>query len=190
MATTALLGLLTRHTSFDINPLKEMGGTEVFGKIMLLSSYPFATVGAGIPVLIIVGSYFQKFYGLLIAILFVSLFVFLLAFGFFYPSWHIHKKLKEIKEKEQNEILSKISLSTIKQGLNFNDDVYANLLLGISNKISSINDAVYAILLLGISNKISSMHEWPFKVDTLIKAVSTILIPFISLVVNIILFIK
>ncbi len=171
MATIALLGLLTRYTSFDINPLKEMGGTEVFGKIMLLSLYPFATVGAGIPVLIIVGSYFQKFYGLLIAIFFVSLFVFLLAFGFFFPLWPIHKKLKEEKEKQKNEILNKISLPTIKEGMNLKEAMNTNLRLGIFNKISS-------------------MHEWPFKFDTLIKAVSTILIPFISLVVNIILFIK
>jgi len=86
--------------------------------------------------------------------------------------WPIHKKLKERKEKERDEILSRISLPKIKEGM-------------------SLKDAVQAQLLLDTYNKISSIHGWPFKTDTLIKACSAILVPFISLVINIvILFLK
>lgn len=167
MATTALIGLMTRHMPLEINPLKEMGGTEVFGKMMLSSLYSLAAIGAGIPIAVI-WSISQEFYVLLVCTLFVSLFVFLIAFGFFYPLWPIHKKLKERKEKEQNEILSRISLSTIKE------------------EEGDFKDTVHTHLLLDTSNKISSMLEWPFKTDTLIKACSAILVPFISLGINIV----
>ncbi|MDI6810559.1 MAG: hypothetical protein QMD80_02590 [archaeon] len=151
--------------------MKEMGGTEIFGKMMLSSLYPFATFGAGIPIAVI-WSVSQEFYVLQVCTLFVLGFMFLLAFGFFYPLWPIHKELKKRKEEELGEILSKISLPKIKEGM-------------------SLKDAVQAQLLLDTYNKISSIHEWPFKTDTLIKAFSAILVPFISLVINIvILFLK
>jgi len=62
----------------EINPLKEMGGTEVFGKMMLSSLYSLAAIGAGIPIAVI-WSISLEFYVLLVCTLFVSLFVFLIA---------------------------------------------------------------------------------------------------------------
>ena len=167
-ATTALIYLMTKHIPLKINPLKEMGGTEIFGKMVLSSLYPIAAIGAAIPGMVIWSISTQVSYVLLVCILLVSIFMFIIAFGFFYSLWPSHKKLKERKEKERNEILSKISLSTIKEeGMDF-------------------KDAVHTHLLLDTSNKISSMLEWPFKTDTLIKAFSAILVPFISLLINII----
>ena len=167
-ATTALIYLMTKHIPLRINPLKEMGGTEIFGKMVLSSLYPIAAIGAAIPGMVIWSTSTPVSYVLLVCILLVSIFMFIAAFGFFYSLWPSHNKLKERKEKEQNEILSKISLSAIiEEGMDF-------------------KDAVHTHLLLDTYNKISSMLEWPFKTDTLIKAFSAILVPFISLLINII----
>jgi len=167
IATTGSIGLITEHTKLEIDPLKETGGTEIFGKMMLSSLYPFAAFGAGIPIAVI-WSISQELYVLLICTLCVSLFVLSAAFGFFYPLGHVHSRLKERKEEEQKEILGKISLSRIKKGE------------------MDIKEIVYVDLLLDTSNKVSSMHEWPFKTDTLVKAFSAILAPFASLVIGIV----
>lgn len=167
-ATTAFIGLMTRYMPLKIDPLKEMGGIEIFGRMMLSSVYPMAAIGVGIPIMLI-WSVGQEFYVLLICILLVLFFVFLIAFGFFYPLLPLHKNLKAEKEKEQDEILNKISLSRIVNGeeIDFKDDTHSHLLLFIFDKISS-------------------MREWPFKSDTLAKACSSILVPFISLLINIV----
>ena len=167
-ATTAFIGLMTRYMPLKIDTLKEMGGIEIFGRMMLSSVYPMAAIGVGIPIMLI-WSVCQEFYVLLICILLVLFFVFLIAFGFFYPLLPLHKNLKAEKEKEQDEILNKISLSRIVNGeeIDFKDDTHSHLLLFIFDKISS-------------------MREWPFKSDTLAKACSSILVPFISLLINIV----
>jgi hypothetical protein len=167
-ATTAFIGLMTRYMPLKINPLKEMGGIEIFGRMMLSSVYPMVAIGVGIPTMII-WSFGQEYYVLLLGILLVLLFMFLIAFGFFYPLLPLHKNLKAEKEKEQDIILSKIPLSRIinEEVINFNDDTHSHLLLFIYDKILS-------------------MREWPFKSDTLAKAFSSILVPFISLLINVV----
>lgn len=165
ISTVALIGLMAKHMPLAINPLKDMGGTEVFGEILRSSLYPFAILGAGIPVAV-VWSCSQDSYVLLICTFFVLLFTFLLAFGFFYPLWHIHKELTKTKKREQDDILSQISLPTM--------------------KVIDSESTAHAHLLLDTHTKISSMHEWPFKIDTLIKVCSAILLPIISLLITIV----
>jgi hypothetical protein len=172
-ATTAFIGLMTRYMPLKIDPLKEMGGIEIFGRMMLSSVYPMAAIGVGIPIMII-WSVGQEFYVLLICILLVFIFMFLIAFGFFYPLLPLHTNLKAAKEKERDKILSRLSLSRMidEEEIDFKDDTHSHLLLFIYDKILS-------------------MREWPFKSDTLAKACSSILVPFISLLINIaILFLK
>lgn len=167
MATVSLVGLMTRHIPLKIDPMKDMGGTEILGKMLLSSLYPFAILGGGIPIAIFWSS--QKVSLFVVCVFFILCFMFLIAFGFFYPLWPIHRELKKKKEKEQNEILSKLSLSKIKDGMDLKDTIYTQLLLDTYSKISM-------------------MREWPFRVDTLIKACSAILFPFISLLINGIIF--
>ena len=145
-----------------------MGGTEVFGKIVLSSVYMGAVVGAALPFSVIWGKT-QDFYVLLISVVLVLIFIFLIISGFFYPLWPIHKKLRRTKEEETDRILNSIPLHAIKKEID-------------------IRDAIRTHLLLDISNKVSSMVEWPFEVDTLLKLSSSLLIPIVSLIINIIIF--
>lgn len=167
-ATTAFIGLMTRYMPLKIDPLKEMGGIEIFGRMMLSSVYPMAVIGVGIPTMII-WSAGQEFYVLLVCILLVLFFVFLIAFGFFYPLLPLHKNLKAEKEKEQDKILNRISLSRI-----------------VNEEVINLKDDTHSHLLLVLYDKILSMREWPFKGDTLAKAFSSILVPFISLLISIV----
>jgi len=168
LVTNALIGLIGRHSPLKINPLKKMGGTEVFGKIVLSSVYMGAVVGAALPFSVIWGKT-QDFYVLLISVVLVLIFIFLIISGFFYPLWPIHKKLRRTKEEETDRILNSIPLHAIKKEID-------------------IRDAIRTHLLLDISNKVSSMVEWPFEVDTLLKLSSSLLIPIVSLIINIIIF--
>lgn len=165
LATTVTIGLLTRNAPLDINPLKEMGGTEVFGEMILSSVYPAAALGVAIPV-VVVWSFTKEFYVVIISAVLVLFFVFLILFAFFYPLWPIHNVLKKEKEREVNEILEKISLIEIKGGMD-------------------LESAVNTHLLLDTSSKVSSMLEWPFNTKTLIKLLSSVLFPFLSLLVNV-----
>jgi hypothetical protein len=168
LATTVLIGLITKNIPLKINLLKKMGGTEIFGRIILSVVYTTTMIGVQLPISLFWSSG-QEFYVLLISVALVSIFVFLMIFGFFYPLWPIHKELKRQKEKEINRILSNVSLSSIEREM-------------------SLKDAMHSHLLLDISNKVSSMNEWPFKTDTIIKLFSTVLLPFTSLAINILIF--
>lgn len=167
LSTTTTIGLLTRNAPLHINPLKEMGGTEVFGKMILSSVYPAAALAVAIPV-VVAWSVTKAFYVVLISAVLVLFFVILILFAFFYPLWPIHKRLRQEKEEKINKILKEIPLDKIEEEMD-------------------VKDTVRAHLLLAASNRISSMFEWPFKPNTLIKLFSTILLPVVSLVVNVIL---
>ena len=168
LVTNALVGLIARHSPLKINPLKRMGGTEIFGKMVLSSVYMAAVVGAGLPFTVIWGKT-QELYVLLLSVVLVMIFVFIMISGFFYSLWPIHQKLGRIKDEETNRILNMVSLPAI-------------------TKEIDIRDAIRTHLFLDTSNKVSSMTEWPFKTDTFLKLSSSVLIPIISLIINIIIF--
>lgn len=166
--TTALVGLITRNLPIEINLLKEMGGTEIFGKIVLSSAYTAAAIGAALTINVIWSSG-QETYVLLISILLCSIFISLMIFGFFYPLLPIHKELKQKKEVEIDKILKKISLPAIEGEMN-------------------LRDALHTYLLWDLFGKISRMNEWPFRTAIIIRLSSTILLPLTSSIINIILF--
>lgn len=168
MGTTALVGLVAKHTPLKVDPLKEMGGTEIFGKIILSSTYLGVTLGVAVP-FAVMWHINQELHVLLIKVIVVAVVVVLILFGFFYPLWPIHKMLRQEKKERVDNILDKISLASIEGEM-------------------SLEDVVHTHLLLDVSNKISSMVEWPFKTDTIIKLISTVFLPFVSLIINIMIF--
>ncbi|KYK34986.1 MAG: hypothetical protein HXS46_01755 [Theionarchaea archaeon] len=168
MGTTALVGLVAKHTPLKIDILKEMGGTEIFGEMILSSTYLGVALGVAVP-FAAMWHINQQFHVLLIKGMVVMVVVVLILFGFFYPLWPIHKKLKQEKGIRTNRILDRISLASIEGEMNLEETIHTHLLLDVSNRILS-------------------MVEWPFKTNTIIKLFSSVFLPFISLIINIMIF--
>lgn len=174
MATTAFIGLMTRYMPVEINPLRPMGGTDGFGRLMLSSIIPVTVIGAGIPLVIwqVMSSASQIFrvspvYLLAFCVGLVFLFMLLIAFGFFYPLVPIHRLLKEEKARAMDRILTEITRAQDHQA---DPDALPPL---------------DRYLLFRSYDKVQAMHEWPFRIETTVKVVTSVLIPFASLLFSI-----
>jgi hypothetical protein len=97
----------------------------------------------------------------------MSFFVVTIYFGFFHPLYPIHKKMKQNKVRELNDLIDKINYSKIKDGTASQEEVNLNLLR------------------VELINKISSKNEWPFNFDIFIKIILLSFIPMVQLIVSI-----
>ncbi len=173
LATASLTGLIGRFMPLNINVIKELGGVEIFGKILLSSSYPMATIGVCLPIMLVVGLGFGTLVFLL-GLFLIFLFMLMMGIGFFYPLIPIHKKIKKIKENEMEKISNRLDVAYSKIKEDYRKIPEKELL---SNH-----------LLISYYNRILNLSEWPFKINTLIKIFSAIIIPLLSFFLNFIFF--
>lgn len=103
------------------------------------------------------------------------LYVFLATFFFFYPLWTVHDSMKT----QKNDLLSKLNEKL--------DSIYQEAYKEIATKGTKINSEKLEKIknLDTIYERANKMPIWPFDVGTLTRFLTTVLIPVLSIIVNI-----
>jgi hypothetical protein len=165
--TPNLIGKISNNIPLRINPLQDIGGTEILGEILLKSNVSIGILALGVPVYFLRNQDIIDPTWIYYNIFLMSFFVVTIYFGFFHPLYPIHKKMKQNKVRELNDLIDKINYSKIKDGTASQEEVNLNLLR------------------VELINKISSKNEWPFNFDIFIKIILLSFIPMVQLIVSI-----
>lgn len=167
LITPNYIAKISKNIPLKINPLQDIGGTEIFGDILLKSNVSLGILALGLPAYFIRNQDIFDQTWIYYNIFLLGIFIIFIFFGFFYPLYPIHKKMKEAKLKEINDLITKIDYSKIKNGKLSHDEINFNLLR------------------IELINKISLKNEWPFNLNILIKIFLVSLIPLIQLIISI-----
>jgi hypothetical protein len=184
-----MLFIVTK-TPLKIDLMDEMGGTELYGKIILRNIYLSALVSLIMPIIQLLNDAFKPgqdlrnfnitntlanlsidniFKGIInstirspnLFIIVVYLLIFIFFVGLSLLSIiAIHEQLKNNKQRELDKISSLIQLNNY-------------------NTASAYSERVQYLLL--IYDRISSINEWPVKLDFLLYAIISVLIPVLTL---------
>lgn len=166
LMTPNLIAKITNQIPLQINPLQDIGGTELFGEILLKSNISIGILALGVPGYILRNRDILDPTWIYYNILLMSLFIVIIFFSFFYPLYPIHKKMKQHKLKEINDLTNEIDYVKIKNGQLSRDEIAQN------------------ILRIELIKKISQKNDWPFNFHILIKIILLSLIPIIQLCIS------
>ena len=151
------------HTyPLEIDHLQHVGGPEIFGDILLKSNLSIFFLALGF-IAYLIWNYQTPPYTTIVLMSFFPVAIF---FGFFYPLYPIHLKMKESKFREIDELRAMIDYHKIKDGTATHDELHL-----ISLRMELID-------------RISTKNEWPIRFDVWVKVVSVVLIPAISILFN------
>lgn len=167
LITPNIVSKISNYIPLKINPLQNIGGTELFGEILLKSNVSIGILALGMPAYILRNRDIFDPTWIYYNILLMSLFVVIIFFSFFYPLYPIHKKMKQYKLKEINDLTNEIDYSKIKNKEITQDEINLN------------------ILRIELIKKISQKNEWPFNFHILVKIILLSLIPIIQLSISI-----
>jgi len=169
LVTPCFIYTISRNLPLRIDPLKDIGGPEVLGKILLKSNVSIALLAMGFIAYVIRNESILKRDPTfeIFNVFLLSIFSLVIVFGFLLPLYPIHKKMKMSKENEINDLTGKIDYEKIKTGT------------------ASLAEVNLNLLRVELINKISSKREWPFNFDTLSKNVFLTLIPLFELYMTI-----
>jgi len=162
LITPYFVAKISHNYPLKIDHLQDIGGPEIFGDILLKSNLSIFVLALGF-IAYLIWNYQTPPYTTIVLMSFFPVAIF---FGFFYPLYPIHLKMKEFKVKEIGELRKKIDYNKIRDGTATHDEIHLNLLR------------------LELIDKISSKNEWPVRFDVWVKVVSVILIPAISIIFN------
>ena len=181
--TIITLGVITSRIPLKINLLNDVGGTELFGRViisaialtffvvsmimllMTLGTSPDINLNAPISELTKVDISNYKLVDLSPYIGYIMIFLACLIYSFIHPTLAIHQQIKNKKDEEIDRINSKIEV------------LHENL----GGNPQNSEEIVY---LIDSKKRIKSVKEWPFKIDSLIQFIGALLIPIITLIIK------
>gem|GEM_PF-5693600 len=169
LVTPTFIFTIARNIPLRINPLQDIGGTEILGDVLLKSNVSIVLLACGFIAYVFRNGSILKldptfeFFNIFL----LSLFACAIVFGFLLPLYPIHKIMKISKDEEVASLTDAIDYDTIKKQNPTLEDINLNLLR------------------LELIKKISMKKEWPFNYDTFVKIVFMTLIPVIELIVNV-----
>ena len=165
LVTPCFIYAISCNLPLRIDPLKDIGGPNVLGEILLKSNISIALLALGFIAYVIRNDSILKLDPTfeIFNIFLLSVFSIVIFFSFLLPLYPIHQKMKQNKENEINSLTDKIDYDKIKNGTATPTEVNLDLLR------------------IGLINKISSKKEWPFNFNTFGKIIFMTLIPIFEL---------
>lgn len=167
LITPNLIAKISRNIPLRINPLKYIGGTEVFGEVLLTSSVPIGIIALGVPGYLFRNQEVSDPTWLIFNVFLMSIFIIMIFFGFLYPLYPIHDKMRKHKFDAMDELTDRVDYAKIRDG-------------NISREEINLN-----ILRVELINRIGTKNEWPFDYDLLAKIILISMIPFVQLFISI-----
>jgi hypothetical protein len=168
--TKKFFGLI-KLTPRPLHPDKA-GGLGIIGKVCLSFTWPLLVIG-----IILASSFFfhEEATYFIVNTLVLVVYIISITFVFFFPLSSVHKIMKKSKEEWLDKISLRIRsvLNKIEEGLEENRD----------NPLRSFNELD---LLRKHYEVVESMPVWPYDFKTISRFFSTILIPIIMFVIEII----
>ena len=163
--TPCFIFAISNNLPLRIEPLEDIGGPEVMGKILLKSNVSIAILALGFIAYVLrngsilkLDPSFETF-----NIFLLSLFAFAILLSFLLPLYPIHKKMQSCKKDEIDDLIKQIDYKTIKECKVSPADIHLNLLR------------------FELIRRISSKKEWPFDFETLSKNPGLTLIPLVEI---------
>ncbi|WP_321507496.1 hypothetical protein [uncultured Methanoregula sp.] len=167
LITPNLIAKMAGTLPLQINPLRYIGGTEIFGEILLRSNIPIGIIALGVPAYLFRNQQVSDPTWMLFNIVLMSVFVIMIFFGFFYPLYPIHVKMREYKFREMNDLADRIEYAKIRDGAVSRDEIHLDMLR------------------VELINRIATKNEWPFDYDLLAKIILLSMIPLVQMIISI-----